>query len=155
MGPPRAGWAYAPRMAVKLRTSLPEPRLEMTPLLDVVFLLLTFFAFTMLVMVRADVVGVDLPVIDPTGSSAGGPVPIIVSLTSDDRTAVNGEFYEADALSEAVNAARSGSPDAPVVLEVDVGSASGRLIELVQQLRAAGVETLSILGSRQEPEPTP
>ena len=62
-------------MAAKLRTSLHEPRLEMTPLLDVVFLLLTFFAFSMLVMVRADVVDVDLPVIDPTDTRAFGLDP--------------------------------------------------------------------------------
>lgn len=142
-------------MAAKLRTTLHEPRLEMTPLLDVVFLLLTFFAFAMLVMVRADVVGVDLPVIDPTGSTASGPAPIVVSLTSDDRTAVNGEYLEGEAVPEAVNAARAQAPEAPVVLEVDVGSASGRLIELVQQLRAAGVETFSILGNDAEPETAP
>lgn len=128
----------------------------MTPLLDVVFLLLTFFAYSMLVMVRADVVNVDLPVIDPTGSTSQGPAPIVVSLTSDDRTAVNGEFLEAVAIPEAVNAARAASPDAPVVLEVDVGSASGRLIELVQQLRASGIETFSILGNdRADAPPAP
>lgn len=134
-------------MAAKLRTSLPEPRLEMTPLLDVVFLLLTFFAFAMLVMVRADVVDVDLPIIDPTGSATSGPPPIVVSLTKDDRTAVNGAFLENEGVPEAVNNALAENPDSPVVLEIDIGSASGRMIELVQQLRAAGVESFSILGS--------
>ena len=140
-------------MAAKLRTSLPEPRLEMTPLLDVVFLLLTFFAFAMLVMVRADVVDVDLPIIDPTGSATSGPPPIVVSLTKDDRTAVNGAFLENEAVPEAVNNAIAESPDSPVVLEIDIGSASGRMIELVQQLRAAGVESFSILGSDREAQP--
>ncbi|MCA9272404.1 MAG: biopolymer transporter ExbD [Phycisphaerales bacterium] len=148
-------------MAAKLRTSLHEPRLEMTPLLDVVFLLLTFFAFSMLVMVRADVVDVDLPVIDPTGSTATGPAPIVVSLTSDDRTAVNGEFFENADVPQAVTRAVAAQPEAPVVLEVDIGSASGRLIELVQQLRAAGIESFGILGSGGEvgasavPSPVP
>jgi len=143
------------RMATKLRTSLPEPRLEMTPLLDVVFLLLTFFAFAMLVMVRADVVDVDLPIIDPTGSATSGPPPIVVSLTKDDRTAVNGAFLENEAVPEAVNNAIAESPDSPVVLEIDIGSASGRMIELVQQLRAAGVESFSILGSDSAAQPSP
>ncbi len=127
----------------------------MTPLLDVVFLLLTFFAFAMLVMVRADVVDVDLPIIDPTGNTASGPAPIVVSLTSDDRTAVNGVFLENLAVPEAVNNARAENPDAPVVLEIDIDSASGRMIELVQQLRAAGVESFSILGSDRQTEPAP
>ena len=103
-------------MAVRLRTTLTEPRLEMTPLLDVVFLLLTFFAFAMLVMVRADVVDVDLPVIDPSGTTASGPAPIVVSLTDDDRTAVNGEFLDNEAVPEAVTKAVAEQPEAPVVL---------------------------------------
>jgi len=119
----------------------------MTPLLDVVFLLLTFFAFAMLVMVRASVVDVDLPVLEGAGSASPGPAPIVVSLTSDDRTAVMGEFVESVSVPQAVQAALAESPESPVVLEVDVASASGRLIEIVQQLRAAGIERFSILGS--------
>ena len=77
------------------------------------------------------------------------------------RTAVNGEFLDNTAVPEAVTKAVAEQPDAPVVLEIDIGSASGRLIELVQQLRAAGIESFSILGSEGEvgaptaPVPTP
>jgi len=137
-------------MAPKLRTTLPEPRLEMLPLLDVVFLLLTFFAFALMGMVRADTVDVQLPIIDPTGTARAGSPPIIVSLTNDGRFALNGDFLDEAALPEAVNEAIANSPDSPVVLEIDVESASGKLIELVQQLRKAGVEKFSILGSGRE-----
>ena len=37
-----------------------EVRLELTPLIDVVFLLLTFFIFSMVMMVRANVLPVEL-----------------------------------------------------------------------------------------------
>ena len=140
-------------MANKLRSNLPEPRLEMLPLLDVVFLLLTFFAFALMVMVRADTVDVQLPVIDPTGTARAGPPPIIVSLADDGRFALNGDFLEEAGLPEAVNKAIVNSPDSPVVLEIDVESASGKLIELVQQLRKAGVEKFSLLGNERETTP--
>ena len=134
-------------MALKIRTRLAEPRLEMLPLLDVVFLLLTFFAFALMVMVRADTVDVQLPVIDPTGSARSGPPPIVVSLADDGRFALNGDYIDEVAVPEAVNEAIANSPDSPVVLEIDVGSPSGKLIELVQKLRSAGVEEFSILGN--------
>ncbi|RNC81289.1 MAG: biopolymer transporter ExbD [Phycisphaera sp.] len=140
-------------MAIRFRNKQPEPRLEMMPLLDVVFLLLTFFAFALMVMVRADTVDVELPVIDPTGNARQGPPPIVVSLADDGRFALNGEFIEQIAIPEAVNTAVADSPDSPVVLEIDVGSESGKLIELVQQLRSAGVEQFSILGNRREDQP--
>jgi biopolymer transport protein ExbD len=142
-------------MALRLRTKLPEPRLEMLPLLDVVFLLLTFFAFALMVMVRANTVDVQLPVIDPTGSARSGPPPIIVSLADDGRFALNGDFLEEAAIPEAVNDAVAQSPESPVVLEIDIGSPSGKLIELVQNLRSAGVESFSILGNERETPPSP
>lgn len=139
-------------MALKLRTKLPEARLEMLPLLDVVFLLLTFFAFALMVMVRADTVDVQLPVIDPTGSARSGPPPIVVSLADDGKFALNGEFLDEAAVPDAVSEAVIQNPDSPVVLEIDIGSPSGKLIELVQNLRGVGVEKFSILGNQREAE---
>ncbi|MFI4872069.1 MAG: ExbD/TolR family protein [Phycisphaerales bacterium JB061] len=139
-------------MALKLRTKLPEARLEMLPLLDVVFLLLTFFAFALMVMVRADTVDVQLPVIDPTGSARSGPPPIVVSLADDGKFALNGEFLDEAAVPDAVSEAVTQNPDSPVVLEIDIGSPSGKLIELVQNLRSVGVEKFSILGNQREAE---
>lgn len=125
----------------------------MMPLLDVVFLLLTFFAFALMVMVRADTVNVDLPVIDPTGSARQGPPPIVVSLASDGRYALGGEFIESAELPQRVVDAIAAQPEAPVLLEIDIASESGRLIELVQELRKAGVERFSILGNAEESGP--
>ncbi len=139
-------------MALKLRTKLPEARLEMLPMLDVVFLLLTFFAFALMVMVRADTVDVQLPVIDPTGSARSGPPPIVVSLADDGKFALNGEFLDEAAVPDAVSEAVTRNPDSPVVLETDIGSPSGKLIELVQNLRSVGVEKFSILGNQREAE---
>ena len=141
-------------MAIRLRNKQPEPRLEMMPLLDVVFLLLTFFAFALMVMVRADTVDVELPVIDPTGNARQGPPPIVVSLADDGRFALNGEFLDQTLIPESVNEALARTPGSPVVLEIDVASESGKLIELVQQLRSAGVEKFSILGNQREGAPS-
>ncbi|MHC4993630.1 MAG: ExbD/TolR family protein [Planctomycetota bacterium] len=48
-------------MARRIQHTGNEPRFEMTPLMDVIFLLLTFFIYTMVVTVRAQVLPVALP----------------------------------------------------------------------------------------------
>ena len=45
---------------MRVRRNQYEPRLELLPLLDVVFLLLTFFLFAMVVMIRVDLLPMDL-----------------------------------------------------------------------------------------------
>ena len=127
----------------------------MMPLLDVVFLLLTFFAFALMVMVRADVLDVDLPVVEAGRQAANGPVPIVVSLTADGSYAINGVRVRDVPIEQAIHAARAERPEAPVVLEVDVASQSGQLIELVQMLRQAGIDSFSILGHQEETGPDP
>jgi len=127
----------------------------MMPLLDVVFLLLTFFAFALMVMIRADVLDVDLPVVQAGRSSAEGPIPIVVSLTADGSYAIDGELIQSTPIIQAIETARKAHPEAPVVLEVDVASQSGQLIELVQMLRKAGIDSFSILGHQEETDSAP
>ena len=63
-----------------VRRSNFEPRLELMPLLDVVFLLLTFFISSFVVMIRADTRGVTLaPVAGSSGvADPAGAVRLLV-----------------------------------------------------------------------------
>jgi biopolymer transport protein ExbD len=116
------------------------------PLLDVVFLLLTFFAFALLLMVRAEVLNVELPVVEAGEASRPPGQPIVLTIQSDGSFAVETQPIEDAQILDRVRAAQSERPEAPVVLEVDVGAPSGRLIELVQTLRTGGVDRFGILG---------
>lgn len=122
------------------------------PLLDVVFLLLTFFAFAMLLMVRAEVLGVELPVLEagPEARTDAAP-PAVVTIAADGSLAFNGEALPDDEVMARLIAERSSAPELALVLEVDTGAPSGRLIRLVQQLRAEGFTSLGILGQPADP----
>ena len=66
------------------------PRLDVLPLLDVVFLLLTYFIYAMAVPVRADA----LPVGVASVGGGGGPAPVpdhVLTLTTDGTLRYNGE----------------------------------------------------------------
>ena len=63
---------------LKLRRNPGELRLEIVPLIDVIFLLLTFFIYAMVLMVRVDLLPVDLGAL--TSGAPATPTPA-VSLT--------------------------------------------------------------------------
>ena len=97
----------------------------MMPLIDVVFLLLTFFVFAMVVMVRLDVSDIRLPV----GASGDAPlerVPAItVTLSQEGELAVNGEPADRDTIVLTLNELREATPDARVFIAADDTSSTG------------------------------
>lgn len=127
--------------------------IELTPMIDVVFLLLTFFIFSVALMVRADVLGVTLPEI-ASGQQAERVEPITVTLQADGSVRLMGEPVERSVLIEAIRALHQERSDAPVLLAADVQAGAGQLIELADALVAAGITRFSVVG-RRAAEPSP
>lgn len=120
------------------------------PLLDVVFLLLTFFAFAIVLMVRAEVLGVELPVLEAGPEAAAeASDPTVLTITADGELAINGEAMDEAAALSVLREAQAVSNDFALLLEVDAGAPSGRLLEIVQQLRREGFLSFGILGQRE------
>jgi len=131
----------------RLRRDGDEVRIELTPMIDVVFLLLTFFVFSIVMMVRADVLNVELPEL-ASGVPAERVEPITIAVGGDGEILVNRDATAMESVVEVVTGLRVESPSAPIVLAVDVGSSSGVLIELADRLTGAGLGSFSILGQR-------
>ena len=129
----------------KLRRHDDEVRIEITPMIDVVFLLLTFFVFSIVMMVRADVLNVELPELS-SGVPAERVEPITIAVEDDGGLLVNREGAEMETVVGMVLEIREEFPEAPIVLAVDVGSNSGVLIELADRLTGGGLGAFSILG---------
>ena len=87
----------------------------MMPLIDVVFLLLTFFVFAMVLMVRLDVSDIRLPV----GAAGDSPLErapaITVTLSDEGELAVNGDPAEPDTIVQTLNELLQEQPDSPRV----------------------------------------
>lgn len=123
-------------------------------MIDVVFLLLTFFVFAIVMMVRADVLGVSLPELT-SGEPAQRVEPITVTLLADGSFALMGDPVASDALTEAVRALHEQRPDAPVLLAADVNADAGSLIQLADRLVGAGVTQFSVVGRARPVEQSP
>lgn len=130
-----------------------EIRIEITPMIDVVFLLLTFFVFSIVLMVRADVLDVRLPEL-ASGASAERIEPITITVKDDGSFLLGSDDVTLSEIAPRITTIREERPDAPIVLSVDTRSQSGTLIELADTLTGAGLGSFSILGTRADVQDT-
>jgi biopolymer transport protein ExbD len=117
-----------------------KARVEMLPLIDVVFLLLVFFIYAMVSMVVHRGLKVDLP-------SAGTATMehddyISITIDADNRFFLNGTPAPAEGVANEVLRLR-GNQDKPVFIEGDRLADLGLAIELLDQLKKAGIEEVS------------
>ncbi|MBN4052796.1 biopolymer transporter ExbD [Roseiflexus sp. AH-315-K22] len=118
----------------------------MMPLIDVVFLLLTFFVLSLVYMVRADVLGIQLPAVP--GSGPGSTTEsITVSLDRVGNISVNGVVADPLDLPDILAAAHEHLPDAAVILAADEHSSSGDFIRLQQLLSEVGFTSVVVLAA--------
>ncbi len=131
--------AVSPR--VRLRRSSPRFKVELTPLIDVVFLLLTFFIYAMVLMERIELVPMELRTVESGGVAQESEPPPALTLSLD----VDGMIYldrnpiTIEALIPTLDAARKERPDTVLYLAVadQVGSQDRvpALLELWDKLR--------------------
>jgi biopolymer transport protein ExbD len=143
----------------RIRRTSPEPRMEMTPLLDVVFLLLTFFVFALLLMVRADVLNVALPALGAAQPAAGANT---ITITIDEAGAayIDGDAVPIDDIAPQTAARLAENPEARLLIAVDTRSRSATLMQVVNNLVAARITDFALLGRTPEepaaqPPPSP
>ena len=112
-------------------------RLEMTSLLDVMFLVLVFFIYCIFDMAVHKGLKVDLP--DAAGAAEKGE-RIVVTILPDDTMQLNGMPMERDAIVARVRELNAVKMNLPVLISGDRKSSLGTGIELLSALKAAGVE---------------
>lgn len=124
------------------------PRFEMTPMIDVIFLLLTFFIYSMVMMVRAEVLPVTLTTL-ATGSRPS--VADVHAVTIDKNGAF---FYNRQAVDDveldrrlAELAAAEPPPRLYLAVEAQGSVDRGPLfINLLERVRRAGITDFAIVG---------
>ena len=122
---------------------LDEPRLEMMPLIDVVFLLLTFFIFSVAVMVRADALDVTLPSVS-SGAAVDREDLVAVTVLADGSVRAQGEVIEPGTIGPAVAAlVREGQR---VLVAADERAPSGALLRVLDELSGAGIVDVGVIG---------
>jgi biopolymer transport protein ExbD len=119
-----------------------RPRIEMLPLIDIVFLLLVFFIYAMLSMAvhRA------LPVVLPTSSSADIDKRLTLSITikADGNVFLEKEQVPLETLSEAIRSKAKGEKEAGALLFADRDLSYQQLFKVLDQIRLGGIQRISL-----------
>lgn len=117
--------------------------IRLTPLIDVVFILLVFF---MLASSFLDWRAFEIAVPGTPSESAGDSDPVVVAVTADGGFEVGGRGVEAGELARAVEDARASADERPVVLRPADDAPVAATVEAFDRLRAGGIERISIGG---------
>ena len=115
-------------------------RLEMTSLMDVMFLVLVFFVYCIFDMTVHKGVKVDLP--NAAGADEKGE-RIVLTIGADDFLQLNGEPTTRAAVVAKVKDLYAVDMRLPVLISGDRQSSLGTGIEILSDLKAAGVEKVS------------
>ncbi|MEM0914237.1 MAG: biopolymer transporter ExbD [Planctomycetota bacterium] len=128
-------------------------RLEMTPLIDVIFLLLTFFIYALLLMVRAEVLPVALSGVAGTGA-AGQAVVNVVTVRADGTLAWNRDTVDEAGVAELMAAAAADPQEPTVYVAMEADGRVDRaptLVRLWELANRAGLDRVVMVGA---PDPT-
>ncbi len=135
-------------MALNFRRSSLEPRIELTPLLDVIFLLLIFFIYALVLTVEAEVLPVRLPSLGSAEAAERAEIAAI-TLDADGEVFLNRRPTPRDELKSTLRglALQPNPPQVFVAISeegnVDRGPAFVRLVDLVREV---GFEQVNIVG---------
>jgi len=129
-------------MRIPDHTGDPDPRVEMLPLIDIVFLVLVAFIYASMFLTQ----NVGLPVSLPESSQAKPQPSDVITLT----IKKNGSLYldeqplSLDALVAALHDARMYRPNAVLLVKADREASIGRLVKVMDRTRMAGIDSLTI-----------
>jgi len=118
-----------------------KARVEMLPLIDVVFLLLVFFIYAMLSMVVHRGLIVELP--EASTAQVDRKDYVSITITDENAVLVGKQPVELSGLVDEVMSQAGGKTDIPVFINGDRGADLGVAIRVLDLLRGEGIAEVS------------
>jgi biopolymer transport protein ExbD len=121
------------------------PGINMTPLIDMVFIILIFFIVTSS-FVKETGVQVQRPNAKTAIRQEQGN--ILIAVTEDGRVWLDGKPVDIRSLRRAVARLHAENPEASAVILADAGSRTGVVVQAMDQARLAGVQNVALGAAR-------
>ncbi len=124
--------------------------INVTPFIDVILVLLIIF------MVAAPLATVQVPVELPASTATPTPAPdkpVFISIQADKTLSLGDERIPESGLTAALKAATQGHTDQRIFLRADKSIDYGTLMEVMNQMRAAGYLKVALVGLEALPSP--
>jgi biopolymer transport protein ExbD len=133
-------------VASSLKKKKDESSIDLTPMLDVVFILLIFFVVTASFVKEStlNVQGQD-PNNNPPPPSADDPQNVLIQIDARDQIFFNQERVDISAVRARVASARAENPVASVVIQPNDDSSANTLVTVMNSSREAGATDISVI----------
>jgi len=130
-------------MIIPSPTSRRKARIEIIPLIDVIFFLLATFLMISLSMIKNQGLNVNLPSAS-TAVSQVRKVVVTITVTRDNDVYINQEKTSLDALSERLKELKDQDPELKVFINGDKQAYFQGAITALDKIRAAGITRVAI-----------
>ena len=124
-----------------------EAEINMTPMLDIVFIMLIFFIVTAVFVKEA---GVDVNRPDAESAEAIKRVSTLIAVTEDNEIWIDKKEVELRDVRATVERLQKENPEGRVVIQGDMESNSGVIIDIMEQLSVAGVRGVAIAALKED-----
>ena len=122
-----------------------DTEINITPMLDIVFIMLIFFIVTTSFVKEA---GIDVS--RPTASTAQQKTKgnVMIAIRENGEVWMNKRQIELNAVRPNVEKTHAENPEGTVVIIADRESATGILVEVMDQVKLAGVDAISVAAEK-------
>ena len=118
-----------------------ENEINLTPMLDVVFIMLIFFIVTASFIKEA---GVQVERPDAPTGERQEDAAILIAIRENDEIWIDRKLTDPKEVRVAIERLHAENPEGAVVIQADENSLTGLLVQVIDQARLAGVSDVSI-----------
>jgi len=124
------------------------PEMQISPMIDMMFLLLVFFIMGTMYMTQVKTIAVKTP--NAENSVTQAKVNVVVSIKADGSLFLNDKQVDIPALKQKVGENVKTNTDLPVIIRADKAVDYGRVINVLDQLKGVGVTRFGMATSAGE-----
>ena len=124
-----------------------ESAIDMTPMLDIVFILLIFFIVSTSFIKET---GIDVSRPHAVTATRQELATILVAIDDRNQVWIDNRQIDLGALQANVERLTVQNPEGQVVIQADENASTGRFVAVMDRIRAAGIDNIAIAASRPE-----
>ena len=128
-------------MRLKRQRNTEESDIDITPMMDVVFIMLIFFIVTATFVKES---GIDVTRPDAQTATKQNRVGILVAINEYNEIWINRREVDINAVRANIERLHAENPQGGAVIQADKNAQTGTLVEVMDQIRLAGVQAISI-----------
>ncbi|MCV2883137.1 biopolymer transporter ExbD [Aestuariibacter sp. AA17] len=128
-------------MARKIRAEEEEAAIDMTPMLDIVFIMLIFFIVTTVFVKDAGI-----EVNKPEANMATMPknANIFIAITADGDVWMDKREVKVESVRSNIERLLAEQPSDVVIIQADIEAEHGVVVKVMDQVKAAGIDRISV-----------